>query len=127
MERCIDGCDGLVLLEMPEPTTVCVKSAGDWSCILDMLSLMRFVFLMFAIALTIPAACEFDLVIRNGHVIDPANKRNGRMDVAIQGGKIAKVAARIAAAPDCKVADASGLYVTPGLIDIHAHVYANTG
>jgi dihydroorotase len=72
-------------------------------------------------------ACEYEMVIRNGQVIDPANKRNGRMDVAIQNGKIAKVEPRIAAAAGCRIVDATGLYVTPGLIDIHAHVYANTG
>ena len=75
----------------------------------------------------LPAACEFEMVIRNGHVIDPANQRDGRMDVAIANGKIARVAARIDVAAECKTVDATGLYVTPGLIDIHAHVYANTG
>ena len=67
------------------------------------------------------------MVIQNGHVIDPANRRNGRMDVAIANGKIARVAARITVDAGCKTVDATGLYVTPGLIDIHAHVYANTG
>lgn len=75
----------------------------------------------------LPAACEFGMVIQNGHVIDPANRRNGRMDVAIANGKIARVAARITVDAGCKTVDATGLYVTPGLIDIHAHVYANTG
>jgi len=88
---------------------------------------MRFVLLLGLSALGLQSACEFDLVIRNGHVIDPANRRNGRMDVAIQSGKIARVAPKIDVAPECKIADATGLYVTPGLIDIHAHVYANTG
>lgn len=92
-----------------------------------MLSLMRFVLLLGLSALGLQSACEFDLVIRNGHVIDPANRRRGRMDVAIQSGKIARVAPKIDVAPECKIADATGLYVTPGLIDIHAHVYANTG
>ncbi len=73
------------------------------------------------------AACPYDLVIKNGYVIDPANNRDGRMDVAVAGGKIAKVEPKIDADADCKVVDAAGLYVTPGLIDIHAHVYANTG
>jgi len=75
----------------------------------------------------LPAACEFEMVIRNGHVVDPANRRNGPMDLAIASGKIARVATKIEVAADCKTVDATGLYVTPGLIDIHGHVYANTG
>ena len=92
-----------------------------------MLTLMRFVLFLGMMAGLLPAACEFEMVIRNGHVIDSANRRNGKMDVAIADGKIARVAAKIEVPADCKVVDATGLYVTPGLIDIHAHVYANTG
>ncbi|WP_051670506.1 amidohydrolase/deacetylase family metallohydrolase [Bryobacter aggregatus] len=88
---------------------------------------MRFLLLLSVLTVSLVQACSFDLVIKNGHVIDPANNRDGRMDVAIAGGKIARVEAKIATEADCKVVDASGLYVTPGLIDIHAHVYANTG
>ncbi len=92
-----------------------------------MLALMRFSLFVLLCAGVASAACEYEMVIRNGHVVDPANQRDGRMDVAIADGKIAKVAARIVEAAECKVVDATGLYVTPGLIDIHAHVYANTG
>lgn len=88
---------------------------------------MRLSLLGLGLAGWLSAACDYDLVIRNGHVIDPANQRNQRLDVAIQDGKIARVAARIAAPAQCQTVDATGLYVTPGLIDIHAHVYANTG
>ncbi|MFN2444378.1 MAG: amidohydrolase/deacetylase family metallohydrolase [Vicinamibacterales bacterium] len=66
---------------------------------------------------------EFDLVIKNGHVIDPRNGVDGVTDVAIAAGKIVLVAANIAPARARTVADATGLYVTPGLIDIHAHVF----
>lgn len=66
---------------------------------------------------------EFDLLIRNGHVIDPKNAIDAVMDVAVAGGKIAQVAAAIAPARAREVADATGFYVTPGLIDIHAHVF----
>jgi dihydroorotase len=65
----------------------------------------------------------FDLLIQGGHVIDPANGIDGVMDVAVQGGKIARVAVGIAAAEASKVVDAGGLYVTPGILDIHTHVY----
>jgi dihydroorotase len=66
---------------------------------------------------------EFDLLIKGGRVIDPKNGVNAVMDVAVAGGKVALVAANIAAARAREVADASGLHVTPGLIDIHAHVF----
>src|SRR5206468_3324210 len=48
-------------------------------------------------------------------------------DVAIAGGKIAAVAASLKPTDALKVVDVSGLYVTPGLVDIHVHVYAGTG
>ncbi len=66
---------------------------------------------------------EFDLLIKNGHVIDPANNVDAVMDVAVAGGKIALVAANVAPQRARTVADATGFYVTPGLIDIHAHVF----
>lgn len=69
---------------------------------------------------------DFDLLIRNGHVIDPRNGIDAVMDVAVAGGKIARVAARLNPASARSVADASGLYVVPGLIDIHSHVFFGT-
>ena len=66
---------------------------------------------------------EFELLIKNGHVIDPKNGVNAVMDVAVAGGKVALVAANVARERARTVADATGLYVTPGLIDIHAHVF----
>jgi dihydroorotase len=71
----------------------------------------------------VPGSPEFDLLIKNGHVIDPKNGVDAVADVAVAGGKIAQVAANIAAPRARDVVDASGLYVTPGLIDIHAHVF----
>ena len=72
------------------------------------------------------AISKYDLVIAGGHVIDPRNEIDGIRDVAIAGGVIAAVAPRLDAA-GAKTIDASGLYVTPGLVDIHTHVYAGTG
>jgi dihydroorotase len=66
---------------------------------------------------------EFDLLVKGGHVIDPKNGINAVMDVAVAGGKIALVAANIAPARAREGVDATGLFVTPGLIDIHAHVF----
>src|SRR5688500_198024 len=73
------------------------------------------------------AAAKYDLLLKGGHVIDARNGVDAVRDVAIAGGKIALVAASIPAADAGKVIDVSGLYVTPGLIDIHAHVYTGTG
>ncbi len=69
---------------------------------------------------------EFDLLIRQGHVIDPRNRVDGVRDVAITNGKIAAVAEKIAPERARRVVDAAGLYVTPGLIDLHAHVFFGT-
>ena len=65
----------------------------------------------------------YDLLLKNGHVIDPANSINAQMDIAISEGKIAQVAPDISSAEAAKTIDISSLYVTPGLIDIHVHVY----
>jgi dihydroorotase len=69
---------------------------------------------------------EFDLLIRGGHVIDAKNGVDGVMDVAIAAGKIARVAANVDPSLARRVADATGLFVVPGLIDIHAHVFFGT-
>jgi len=65
---------------------------------------------------------HYDLLLKGGQVIDPANKIDAVLDVAVTGGKIAAVAKDIPADSAAKVVDVSGLYVTPGLIDIHYHV-----
>jgi len=75
----------------------------------------------------ISAQQKYDLLLKGGHVIDPKNKISAVRDVAIANGKVAAVAAKIDAAEALKVVDVSGYYVTPGLIDIHVHVYAGTG
>jgi len=67
-------------------------------------------------------AAHYDLVLKGGHAIDPANRLDGVMDVAVSAGKIAAVAQDIPANQAAKVVNVTGLYVTPGLIDIHFHV-----
>jgi dihydroorotase len=69
---------------------------------------------------------EITLIIRNGHVIDPANGVDGVMDVALAGGKVARVGSSIAPPSPARVVDATGLYVVPGLIDLHSHVFFGT-
>ena len=66
---------------------------------------------------------KYDLLLKNAHVIDPANQIDAPMDVAISTGRIAAVSADIAASDARQTIDLAGLYVTPGLIDIHVHVY----
>lgn len=73
------------------------------------------------------AAQPYDLLLKGGHVIDPKNDVNRVADVAIRDGKIARIADDIPASEARRVAGVKGLYVTPGLIDIHVHVYAGTG
>jgi dihydroorotase len=80
----------------------------------------RFFFLLFLVASVAPAQI-YDLLLKNGHVIDPANQRNGRMDVAIIRNQIAKVAPNLPASHARHVIDVSEYYITPGLIDLHAH------
>lgn len=72
-------------------------------------------------------AQQYDLLLKDGHVIDPKNEVNEEgMDVAIAEDTIAAVAADLSAAQAETVVDAEGLYVTPGLIDMHAHVFHGT-
>lgn len=68
-------------------------------------------------------AQQYDLVLRNGHVLDPKNNVDARRDVAIRDGKIAAIEPSIAASAAKKSVDISGLYLTPGLVDIHEHVF----
>jgi dihydroorotase len=79
-----------------------------------------FGFLLAAVAF---AQTDYDLLLKGGHVIDGKNNLNAVRDVAIKDGRIAAVAANIASSRAAKTIDASGLYVTPGLVDIHVHVY----
>lgn len=69
------------------------------------------------------AQTTYDLLIKGGHVIDGRNGIDGVRDVAIKGGQIAAVAANIPATQATKTISAAGLYVTPGLVDIHVHGY----
>lgn len=68
---------------------------------------------------------DFDLLVKGGWVIDPANGLNGAADVGITGGKIAEVGPDLNPARSRNAIDASGLLVTPGLLDIHLHAYVN--
>ena len=70
---------------------------------------------------------KYDLLLQGGHVIDAKNGLSAVRDVGIKSGKIAAVAAHLDAKDALKAVNVSGLYVTPGLVDIHVHVFAGTG
>src|SRR5688572_32471613 len=86
---------------------------------------------VFLVALSIArlasAQPSYDLLIKGGHVIDGRNGIDAVRDVAIKDGKIAASAPNIPATEATKTVDVTGLYVTPGLVDIHVHVYAGEG
>jgi dihydroorotase len=73
------------------------------------------------------AQVRYQLLLKGGHVIDPRNRLDAVLDVAVADGKIAAVRSGIDPAEARTGVDVSGLYVTPGLIDAHVHVFATTG
>jgi dihydroorotase len=68
---------------------------------------------------------KYDLLIQHGEVADPAAGLKGQLDVGVSGGKIVEVGPGLAANEARRTISAKGLLVTPGLIDIHAHVFVN--
>src|SRR5580700_6242147 len=78
-------------------------------------------------AASLAAQPQYDLLLKNGRVIDPKNKISAIRDVAISHGKIAAVAQNIPTSSAIKVVDATSLYVTPGLVDIHTHIMTMSG
>jgi dihydroorotase len=69
---------------------------------------------------------RYDLLLKGGHVVDAKNGVSAVRDVAIVDGRVAAVRESIPAAEARKMVDVSGLYVTPGLVDMHAHVFASS-
>ncbi|HEX5453048.1 MAG TPA: amidohydrolase/deacetylase family metallohydrolase [Stellaceae bacterium] len=68
---------------------------------------------------------KYDLLIQHGEVLDPGAGLKGMLDVGIVGGKIVEVGPKLAEKEARRTLSAKGLYVTPGLVDIHAHVFVN--
>ncbi len=71
-------------------------------------------------------AQTYSIVIKGGHLIDPKNNIDGLMDLAINDGKIAMIAKNIDEKEGKQVIDARDMYVTPGIIDLHVHVFYGT-
>ena len=86
---------------------------------------MRFPVLLFC-SQVLFAQPAYDLLLKGGHVIDPRNRISAVRDVAIRDGRIAAVAPDILAARAGKVVNVNGLYVVPGLVDLHAHVFCGS-
>ena len=79
--------------------------------------------LLLLLAVAAWAQPRYDLLLKGGHVVDGRSGIDGRRDVAVKDGRIAAVEADIAPALAKQVLDVSGLYVTPGLVDLHVHVF----
>jgi dihydroorotase len=65
----------------------------------------------------------YDLILRGGRVIDPSQNLDAVSDVAFAGGKVARIGARLEGDANTDIRDVAGRIVTPGLIDLHTHVY----
>lgn len=72
-------------------------------------------------------AQQYDLLLRGGRVVDPGNGIDAPMDIAITADRIAAVQANIPPAQARRVIDVPGLYVVPGLVDLHVHVFGYAG
>ena len=88
-------------------------------------------FSMIAVVLVLGSALHaqsdrYDILLRGGHVLDPKNGVDAVRDVAIRDGRIVAVAANLPATDAKRTLDVAGLYVTPGLIDLHYHAFAGT-
>jgi dihydroorotase len=70
-----------------------------------------------------PAPPRYDLLIKGGRVVDPSQELSAVRDVAVVGNKVSRVAENLDPAEARHVLDAKGKVVTPGLIDVHVHVY----
>jgi dihydroorotase len=88
----------------------------------------RPILLVVLVATALPLRAQpFELILKGGHVIDPRNNIDGVRDVAVDNGRIAAVATNLTPTPGTQVIDARGMFVTPGLIDLHVHLFATTG
>ncbi|SKC50604.1 amidohydrolase/deacetylase family metallohydrolase [Ohtaekwangia koreensis] len=71
-------------------------------------------------------AQDYSVILKGGHVIDPKNAINAKADIAIRGDTIAAIGKNLDGSRAKQVIDVSGMYITPGLIDLHSHNFYGT-
>ena len=90
------------------------------------------VYCRFLIGIVLLMICQFsyaqkiDILLKGAHLIDPKNKIDSKMDLGIVNGRIARVAKDIPIGSATKIIDVTGFYITPGIIDMHVHVFQGT-
>ena len=90
------------------------------------------VYCRFLIGIVLLMICQFsyaqkiDILLKGAHLIDPKNKIDSKMDAGIVNGRIARVAKDIPIGSATKIIDVTGFYITPGIIDMHVHVFQGT-
>ena len=92
-------------------------------------AVLRILVLLFSLCIAsaqIARSQMIDMLLKGGHLIDPKNKIDSNMDVAIVDGKIFQVAPDISEKNAKSVIDITGMYITPGLIDMHVHAFHGT-
>lgn len=87
---------------------------------------MRYVLAVFLAAIRLSGQ-DFDVVLKGGRLIDPRNSRDGHFDVAVRDGKIAAIEPAIDTSRARRAIDVTGMLVTPGMIDLHVHVFFTAG
>ena len=102
------------------------------SFLFNKIAIYKKVYCRFSIGFVLLIICQFsyaqeiDILLKGAHLIDPKNKIDSKMDVGIVNGKIARVAKDIPIASAAKIIDVTGFYITPGIIDMHVHVFQGT-
>src|SRR5579859_5987528 len=109
----------------PRSAILPIASIKPFEGILTLVMKPILVFFLFAAPLS--AQEKYDLLIKNATVLDSKNSIHEIRDVAIRNHKIAAIEKNIPASDAAKTINAEGLFLTPGLVDIHTHVYAGTG
>jgi dihydroorotase len=90
----------------------------------EKLKILQMIFFLGSISIT--HGQEYEILIKNGHLIDPKNNIDQKMDVAVTAGKIVDVSQSIPETSARTIINAENLYITPGLIDIHGHIFWGT-
>jgi dihydroorotase len=115
-----------LVCELLRRNAVAVKLLAPGKRLRDSTTLAFLISSLLVFQNTFAHAQEFDHLLKNGQVIDPANNINAPLDIGIADGKIVKVAPDIQPQSAKKIVNVAGMYVCPGLIDIHTHVFVGS-